>query len=85
MNEAAFADGGAASPPPSDPAGGFPAFPRVPPCEVCRITGSATFAGIAGWLLYQRSAVERTARLHRGMLAAMSAGSLVAAVIRWRV
>jgi hypothetical protein len=52
-------------------------------CNTCRITGTVTFAGVSGYLVYQRSLVERSARGHRHALAAMAAGFAMGAVARW--
>jgi hypothetical protein len=52
-------------------------------CNTCRVTGTLTFAGVSGYLLYQRSLVERAARGHRHSLAAMAVGFGAAAVVRW--
>jgi hypothetical protein len=54
-------------------------------CESCRVTGAATFSTISLYLGIQVLQLERSAhtRLHRTMLAAMSAGFAAAAVARW--
>jgi hypothetical protein len=52
-------------------------------CNTCRVTGTATFAGISGCLLFQRAAVEKAARGHRLALAGMAGGFAAAAVLRW--
>ncbi len=83
MNEAVTGgpgNGGGLSPPRASSLSSY-----VPPCEACRLTGTATFAGISGWLLYQRSQVERPARGHRAVLAVMSAGFLAASIARWKL
>lgn len=51
-------------------------------CEACRLTGTATFAGISGYLLYELSRVPVAARGHRLLLKGMAAASASAAV--WR-
>jgi hypothetical protein len=70
--------------PPASSSPGAAPPPYVPPCGVCQVTGAATFTGVAGYLLYQRSLVERSARTHRGVLLAMSGAFVVAAAARLR-
>jgi hypothetical protein len=57
--------------------------PSPPGCEACRVTGTASLSGIAGYLLWERSRVPAVAKGHRLTLAAMAASSAVAAVWRW--
>lgn len=52
-------------------------------CNACRITGTATFAGVSGYMLFERARVERAARGHRAFLAVLAAASASAAVVRW--
>jgi len=54
-------------------------------CEACKATGTATFSAASFYLATQFLQLERSSktRLHRTMLAAMSAGFAAAAVARW--
>ena len=45
--------------------------------------GSATFAGVAAYLLHERAHVPRAATGHRALLAALAAASLAASAARW--
>jgi hypothetical protein len=58
--------------------------PDAPPCTACRVTGTLTFAGIAGWLVVERARLPRTGGHpgHRALLAGLSAAFAAAAV--WR-
>jgi hypothetical protein len=54
-------------------------------CLPCRATGSLTFGGVSGWLLYERSKLAAAQRGHRATLAVMSVAFAGAAVARWFV
>jgi hypothetical protein len=63
-------------PPPSPP-------PPSRDCLPCRLTGSVTFAGVAAYLLRERTRVPPSSAGHRALLAGMSAAFAVASVVRW--
>jgi len=47
------------------------------------VLGSATFLGVAGFLLHERSHVPASARGHRRFLAAASLASAALSAARW--
>lgn len=61
--------------------------PPARDCLACRATGTVTFAGVAAYLLYERSHVPRVAgtRGHRALLLAGAGAFAVASVVRWRI
>jgi hypothetical protein len=54
-------------------------------CLPCRLTGSLTFAGVAAYLLRERTHVPASSAGHRALLAGMSAAFAVASIARWKI
>lgn len=52
------------------------------PCDMCRYTGTATFAGVSGYLLWQ-AANNASSMAHRAVLVGMAAGFGALSVARW--
>ena len=54
-------------------------------CLPCRLTGSLTFAGVAGYLVYERARVPVVGGgAHRAVLLAGAAAFAGASIWRWR-
>ena len=54
-------------------------------CLACRASGSATFAGVSAWLVYEFQRLPPTStRVHRAIVLAGSALFASASVWRWR-
>ena len=51
----------------------------------CRAIGTASFAGVSGYLLWQRASVPRGSVAHRATLAVCSAAFAAAAVFRFQL
>jgi hypothetical protein len=58
--------------------------PAATSCFTCRATGSATFFGVALYLLHERSHVSAASLGHRRLLAGLAAASLALSAARWR-
>lgn len=51
-------------------------------CISCKIVGTATFAGVASYMIYLRHFTPKNDRIQRAFLAAFGASSLAMAIFR---
>ncbi|KAK7472960.1 hypothetical protein VKT23_001064 [Stygiomarasmius scandens] len=56
---------------------------RIKDCPTCRLVGTATFATVGGYALWQSRAVAPGTPLQKRMMAGVGIALLGAGVVRW--